>query len=370
MVDLTKFSDEQLEKIAKSGAVEGSSQLQSLQNNFSSIPSSELRKIAAKDSDIGAMESIGRGALSTVTLGYAPEAIAAVKSAIGPEKFSEEVEKQKIAQEAAWEKHPYSYGAGFVGGMAPAFFTSRIAAPVATAGAGARLAYGALTSPNIASAAGKLLQNVPVIRGLGTTLEKPIVQGAIYGSSQGDTAEERLKEAGIGAVGAKIGEKIIPPVISAASAIPSAVMNTVSKYITGSPAKSKIAADLAAKHDIYLPAIVDAGPISSMVAKPDIGRNIANASAKTFGRCWRKIFCIGKHTYWRNSRKVLVSLSRILFLIGLETEAGRSFLQSISRSIQFWLIKAGIIQSICLSTELKSKTKLATSQMFLLCLQK
>jgi hypothetical protein len=281
MVDLTKFSDEQLEKIAKSGAVEGSSQSQSLQNNFSSIPSSELRKIAAKDFDIGAMESIGRGALSTVTLGYAPEAIAAVKSAIGPEKFSEEVEKQKIAQEAAWEKHPYSYSAGFVGGMAPAFFTSRIAAPVATAGAGARLAYGALTSPNIASAAGKLLQNVPVIRGLGTTLEKPIVQGAIYGSSQGDTAEERLKEAGIGAVGAKIGEKIIPPVISAASAIPSAVMNTVSKYITGSPAKSKIAADLAAKHDIYLPAIVDAGPISSMVAKPDIGRNIANASAKT-----------------------------------------------------------------------------------------
>lgn len=281
MVDLTKFSDEQLERIAKGGTADSPSQSQSAQNNFSSIPSSELRKIAAKDSEIGALESFGRGLISPILLGYAPEAIAGFKSAIGPEKFSEEVEKQKIAQEAAWEKHPYAYGAGFAGGMVPALFSARAAPSVAQAGLAAKIGHTVLTSPNIASAAGRLLQNVPVIRGLGTTLEKPIVQGAIYGASQGDTAEERLKEAGIGAVGAKVGEKILPPVISAASAIPSAVMNTVSKYITGNPAKSKIAADLAAKHDIYLPAVVDAGPISSMIARPDIGRNIANASAKT-----------------------------------------------------------------------------------------
>ena len=280
MDDLAKFAHiptSELRKIASEGSDANESDL----TKFSNIPTRELRKIAAEDSDISAMESFGRGVLSPVTLGFAPEAIAAVKSAIGPEKFSEEVEKQKIAQEAAWEKHPYAYGAGFAGGMVPAFFTSRLAAPAATAGVGARLAYGAATSPNIASAAGKLLQNVPVLRGAGTMLEKPVVQGAIYGASQGDTAEERIKEAGIGAVGAKVGEKILPPVISAASSISSSLMNTVSKYITGNPAKSKIAADIAAKHDIYLPAVVEAGTISSLVAKPDIGKNIANASART-----------------------------------------------------------------------------------------
>ena len=281
MVDFTKLSNEELDKILAKGSQATTAPASESTFDFSSVPTRDLRKIEAKGHEIGALESFGRGLISPFLLGYAPEAIAGFKSAIGPEKFSEEVEKQKIAQEAAWENHPYASSAGFVGGMVPALYSARAAAPVAQAGLAAKIGHTVLTSPNIASAAGRLLQNVPVIRGLGTTLEKPIVQGAIYGASQGDTAQERLMEAGIGAAGAKVGEKIIPPIISAVSPVSSAVMNTLSKYITGNPSKSKIAADIAAKHDIYLPAAVDAGAISSMIAKPDIGRNIANASAKT-----------------------------------------------------------------------------------------
>lgn len=271
MTDLSKIPTEELERIARGET--------SSQPDISSVSASELRKIAAQGEDIGKAESAGRGLLQGFALGYAPQVIAGYKSLTSDKKYGEELEAQKIAQEAAWEKHPYAYGAGFA---APAVASLAASAPVSIP---ARIVSAA---PNIATLAGRAISSIPGIRGAGALLEKPIVQGAIYGSSEGETPEERLKSAGIGAASAKIGEKIIPPVLSATGAIASGIGSRVSRLISGSPSGAKVAADIAAKHDISLPAVVDAGPITRSMSSVDIGKHIANSSAKTLNETGEK----------------------------------------------------------------------------------
>lgn len=280
MVDFKSLSDEQLERIAKGESASSVVSNQATQEDISSLPSSKLREIAAQNTDVGSLESFGRGALQGFALGYAPQAIAKAKSLFGDKKYEDELEEQKIAQEAAYQKNPYAYGAGFVG---PTVASLAASAPVSVP---ARIISAA---PNIATLVGRAASSIPGIRGVGSLLEKPIIQGAIYGSSEGETPEEKLKGAAIGAATAKVGEKVIPPVLSATGAIASGIGSKFSRFISGSPSGAKVAADIAAKHDISLPAAVDSGFISKWaVPKIDIGHHIANSSAKTLNETGEK----------------------------------------------------------------------------------
>jgi len=279
MVDFKSLSNEQLERIAKGESVSSVVSNQATREDISSLPSSRLREIAAQGTDVGPLESFGRGALQGFALGYAPQAIAKAKSLFGDKKYEYELEEQKIAQEAAYQKNPYAYGAGFVG---PTVASLAASAPVSVP---ARIISAA---PNVATLAGRAVSSIPGIRGVGSLLEKPIIQGAIYGSSEGETPEEKLKGAAIGAATAKVGEKVIPPLLSAAGSAAAGAGSFISKYITGNPSSGKIAADIAAKHNISLPAVADTGPIGKAIARVDVGKNVANASATTLNQAGGK----------------------------------------------------------------------------------
>jgi len=274
MVDFKSLSDDQVKRLAAGESLSSVAPNQS-QEDLSSLSDKKLREIAAQGEEVGNLESLGRGALQGFALGYAPQAIAKAKSFFGDKDYEDELQNQRIRQEAAYQKNPWTYRAAFV---APTIASTLASAPVSVP---ARVISAA---PNIATLASRVTSGIPLIRGAGSFLEKPIIQGAIYGSSEEDTPEEKLKGAAIGAASAKVGEKVIPPVLSAAGSVVGNVGNFLTKYITGNPSTGKIAADIAAKHNISIPAVVDAGMIGKSISKLDIGKNVPNASASTLNQ--------------------------------------------------------------------------------------
>lgn len=280
--------------------------------DFSQYSDEEVKAIARGEKptqqEIGMGESAARGAGQAFALGYLPQAIAGVKTAVGAvPSYEEELEKQKGAQEEAWEQHPWAYGGGFGASFLPAAVGAILGAPeaaaVGTTAAAAEAAPSVLSAlrgtANVASLAAK------GVRGLAGTaegvapaagriaagiLEKPVIQGAIYGSSEGEDLQSKLQGAAMGALGTKIAE----PVVGAAGRLATAgigkLSSAIAEKISGSYSASQIAADAAKNLGVDLPAAsVSNNPIYATAAKADLSNHIKKASADTLNQVGNKI---------------------------------------------------------------------------------
>jgi hypothetical protein len=239
---------------------------------------------------VGKLESAGRGALQGVALGYAPQVIAKAKSLFGDSKYENELQKQKVQQEAAWQEHPYLYGTGMVGSAIPAAGAAVVGGPEAALGAGA---YGVLSkTANIAELGSGALRAAGVgngltpalIRGTSKVLASPFTQGAIYGSAEGEDLKEKAVGAAEGAVGAKIGQKVISGVGNYAGKKLSNLGSSISRILSGDPTLRDVAANSANELNVSLPkASVDDSVLSAVGSTYDISHQVKLAAAKTLG---------------------------------------------------------------------------------------
>ena len=86
------------------------------------------------------MSDLSTGVAQSVTFGYSDNIAAGVKSLFKGTRYADELKKELAATDKAKERSPYLYGAGYVIGMVPYFFTGVGGAAVATAGVASELA--------------------------------------------------------------------------------------------------------------------------------------------------------------------------------------------------------------------------------------
>lgn len=260
---------------------------------FDDVPESE------PPPQVGGWEAAGRGAAQGLALGYSPQIIAGFKTGNFPgssnPEYLKELSAQKAATDQAWEQHPYYYGTGMAASAIPAVIGAVAAAPEeAAVGAGAGLWSLLSDTANVGSLGARALRGAAgasegvapsLARGAANVIANPVVQGGIYGSSQGNTTSERLQNAAEGAAGAKVAPALLGLAGKAIKGTANAVVSPFIRSIAGTPSEAEIAANAANALGISLPAAsVSANPFTSLGAKADIFNRVKNASANTLGQ--------------------------------------------------------------------------------------
>lgn len=265
------------------------------------VPASQVASDGSSSPDepqIGRLESFGRGAEQMATLGYAPQINAEVENLLGNGTYQSNLAHQKTSQDAAWNQHPWLYGTGAAASVIPGAIGSVLTGGAPEEAAGAGLGAKALaalgSSSNLATLGSAALKG---ISGEGTTLASAgakgvanllggtLAQGAIYGSSQGDTTAEKEKDAALGAVGGKLGEKAIGAGAYLGGEIGRGIYNKIFTAIAGDPTDGQVAADAAHQLGITVPtAALQHGPLTGAAIKLDPYHHVNLAAASTLGQ--------------------------------------------------------------------------------------
>gem|GEM_PF-6424076 len=251
--------------------------------------------------EVGSGSAAWRGAKQAFLLGYEPQISAAFSTGHMPgssdPEYAKAVAAEKAANEAAWQQHPWMYGAGMVGAALPAAAAQLVAAPeeaVAAGGLGAgELLANSGSLANLAGAGARALAGAgegvapTLAKGAAAALESPVTQGAIYGSSTGDTATEKLKGAAEGAAFAKL----LPGLVSGAAgmagdAFAGAVTKPLSRLVSGDPTTAEIVGNAAKNIEnltgetLETPAAAASnGLVSALATKADPFSQAANKAA-------------------------------------------------------------------------------------------
>ena len=267
-IDYSQFSNEELtQALAQPNKAAPQAAADSQKPNLSNYSDDEIKQALAQQ--VGGLESFGRGAEQMATVGYAPQINARIQSVFGKGDYESNLARQRASQDAAWEQHPYAYGSGAVASMIPAAFASAFTggAPeeAAALGYGAKALAALKNSSNLASLTAGGLEGLAgegtsAIRalagGTGRFLNKPWVQGAIYGSAEGDTAEDKTIGAIEGGIGGKLGEKVIGGITSVGSALVRAASRKFYNMLAGDPSSGSLAAAAADKLKLSIPSAI------------------------------------------------------------------------------------------------------------------
>jgi len=253
-------------------------------------PDKWLANAPEKKEEIGGLESFGRGAAQAFALGYSPQMIAAIKTGNLPfsenPEYVKELAKQKAATEQAWEQHPWLYGSGMVASAVPAVANAILAGPEELAAAGT---IGGLGGLGLRTVAGKGAGAAPTaLRGAATAAENPIVQGAVYGSSEGETLGDKLSGAAAGAVGAKVAPMALGAAGSAVKAVGAKIapdiVDPIFHVLTGNPETARTAGNIASDLGVSLPgATVSESAVQGLGMKSDFLNQVPKAANRTLG---------------------------------------------------------------------------------------
>jgi len=258
----------------------------------------------AWEPEVGGLESFGRGAAQAFGLGYSPQLIAAAKTGHMPgstePEYLVELAKQKAATNAAWEKHPYLYGTGMVASAIPAAVGAVLGAPEEAAVAGGLGAADLLSgSSNIASLGGAGLRALAgegagmapsALRGVATAASNPVVQGAIYGSSEGEDLSDKLSGAAAGAIGAKVAPMVLGAAGKTVGSLAGKVADPLVHALTGGADSAAVAGGLAHDIGVSLPsASVGQGTIPNVASKFDFFNQVPKSSARTLSQLGEKV---------------------------------------------------------------------------------
>lgn len=142
---------------------------------------------------VGALESIHRGALQGVTMGFSDEIAGAVRSLFGGKDYRREREKERSANTQASEQHPYLYGG------------AELAAGLATPIPGAGAVKAAGTGAKLLKAAGSAAL-AGGAAGLGSSTAD-LTKGDFHGAIN-DTVSNALLGGAIGLAGAGLGKAV------------------------------------------------------------------------------------------------------------------------------------------------------------------
>ena len=267
------------------------------------VPGGAAPEDAASPPQIGGLESFGRGAEQMATLGYAPQVNAEVEHLFGNGDYQSNLDRQKTSQNAAWDQHPWAYGSGaaasFVPGAIASVLTAGAPEEAAAVGLGARALAALKGSSNVATLGSAALKGIAGdggtllsagVHGVANALGGTLAQGAIYGSSMGDSLEEKAKDAALGAIGGKVGEKVFGGIGTLVGSIGRGVYNKIFSTIAGDPTNGQVAADAAHKLGFTLPmAAATSGPLAAFSAKVDPFHHVGIAAADTLRQAAEKI---------------------------------------------------------------------------------
>lgn len=258
-------------------------------------PDKWLSSVPEEKPEVGKVEAFGRGAAQAFGLGYSPQLIAAAKTGNLPGSegpaYVAELKKQKAATEQAWEQHPWLYG----GGMAASAIPAAVGAVMGAPGAAATGTIGSLGGAGLRALAGEGAGMLPsALRGAAKVAENPVVQGAIFGSSEGESLADKATGAAAGAIGAKVAPAVIGAVGSGVKAVGQKVapgiVDPIFHALTGNPSVAKNVTNYANDLGITLPsAAVSEGGVSKFVSKADVLNQIPNASKKHLNEIGAKI---------------------------------------------------------------------------------
>jgi hypothetical protein len=245
---------------------------------------------SGKKPDVSGLEAFGRGAAQAFGLGYSPQLIAAAKTASLPGSedpaYLSELKKQKAATEQAWEQHPWLYGGGMAASAIPAAAGAILGAPEAAAAG----TIGSLGGAGLRALAGEGAGMLPsALRGAATVAENPVVQGAIFGSSEGENIVDKATGAAAGAVGAKVAPAVLGAVGSGIKAVGQKIapdiVDPIFHALTGNPSTAKTAANIASEiPNVTLPAaaVSESGVLRTAIGA-DVFNQVPKAANKTLG---------------------------------------------------------------------------------------
>lgn len=265
-----------------------STQIKPVSNGFD--PDKWLAGSQPSKPEVGGLESFGRGAAQAFGLGYSPQLIAAAKTMSLPGSedpaYVTELKKQKAATEQAWEQHPWLYGSGMVASAIPAAAGAILGAPEAAAAG----TLGSLGGAGLRALAGEGAGMLPsVLRGGAKVAENPIVQGAIFGSSEGESLADKATGAAAGAIGAKVAPAVLGAVGSGVKAVGQKIapdiVDPIFHALTGNPSTAKTAANIASEiPNVTLPAaaVSESGALRTAIGA-DIFNQVPKAANKTLG---------------------------------------------------------------------------------------
>jgi len=265
-----------------------STQIKPVSNGFD--PDKWLAGSQPSKPEVGGLESFGRGAAQAFGLGYSPQLIAAAKTGNLPGSedpaYVAELKKQKAATEQSWEQHPWLYG----GGMAASAIPAAVGAVMGAPGAAATGTIGSLGGAGLRALAGEGAGMLPsVLRGGAKVAENPIVQGAIFGSSEGESLADKATGAAAGAIGAKVAPAVLGAVGSGVKAVGQKIapdiVDPIFHALTGNPSTAKTAANIASEiPNVTLPAaaVSESGALRTAIGA-DIFNQVPKAANKTLG---------------------------------------------------------------------------------------
>ena len=244
-----------------------------------------------KKEEVGGLESFGRGAAQAFGLGYSPQLIAAVKTGHLPGSedaaYTAELKKQKAATEQAWEQHPWLYGSGMVASAIPAAAGAILGAPEAAAAG----TIGSLGGAGLRALAGEGAGMLPTaLRGAAKVAENPVVQGAVFGSSEGESLADKATGAAAGAIGAKVAPAVLGAVGSGVKAVGQKIapdiVDPIFHALTGNPSTAKTAANITSEihPNVTLPgaAMSESGILRTAIGA-DVLNQVPKAANKTLG---------------------------------------------------------------------------------------
>ena len=246
--------------------------------------------LSPKKEEVGGLEAFGRGAAQAFGLGYSPQLIAAAKTMNLPGSedpaYVAELKKQKAATDQAWEQHPWLYG----GGMAASAIPAAVGAVMGAPGAAATGTIGSLGGAGLRALAGEGAGMLPsVLRGGAKIAENPVVQGAIFGSSEGEGLVDKATGAAAGAVGAKVAPAVLGAVGSGIKAVGQKIapniVDPIFHALTGNPSTAKTAANIASEiPNVTLPAAAmsESGVLRTAIGA-DVFNQVPKAANKTLG---------------------------------------------------------------------------------------
>jgi hypothetical protein len=242
--------------------------------------------------EVGKLESFGRGAAQAFGLGYSPQLIAAAKTMNLPGSedpaYVAELKKQKAATEQAWEQHPWLYGTGMVASAIPAAAGAILGAPEAAAAG----TIGSLGGAGLRALAGEGVGMLPTaLRGAAKVAENPVVQGAVFGSSEGEGLVDKATGAAAGAIGAKVAPAVLGAVGSGVKAVGQKIapdiVDPIFHALTGNPSTAKTAANFASEihPNMTLPAAAmsESGALRTAIGA-DVFSQVPKASNETLGK--------------------------------------------------------------------------------------
>jgi len=256
-----------------------------------SSPEESFRPVAEAPEAIGKAEAFGRGAAQAFGLGYSPQLIAAAKTMNLPGSedpaYLAELKKQKAATEQAWEQHPWLYGTGMVASAIPAAAGAILGAPEAAAAG----TIGSLGGAGLRALAGEGAGMLPTaLRGAAKVAENPIVQGAVFGSSEGEGLVDKATGAAAGAIGAKVAPAVLGAVGSGVKAVGQKIapdiVDPIFHALTGNPSTAKTAANIASEihPNVTLPGVAmsESGVLRTAIGA-DVLNQVPKAANKTLG---------------------------------------------------------------------------------------